>query len=49
MTAIRLIEDLTFTKHNIRSAFKKSGIYPVDKERIVTFLRLEYRALNIET
>ena len=39
---IQEIRMKTFTEHNIRKAFRKSGIWPVDPDLIMRFLRLEY-------
>lgn len=48
MAAVGLTRSATFTVHNVRSAWKKAGIYPFDQEAIVTFLRLEHGVRDIE-
>ena len=40
--ALSDIRTKTFTERNIRKAFKKSGIWPIDPQLILQFLRLQY-------
>jgi hypothetical protein len=46
MAHIEDIRKATFTAHNIRAAFKKSGLFPIDEEAIIRFLRVEYSATD---
>lgn len=44
MAAIYNIQEQNFTPHNIQQSFRKTGIWPLNPERIITIIRAEYSA-----
>jgi hypothetical protein len=49
MASIGSIRASTFTSHNVRQAWKKSGLWPYNVEAVITFLRVNYSVEDAAT